>query len=48
MYRLGHASPQAALRYQHATQARDEVMAAAFDAHIGQAMSKPKPKDASI
>ncbi len=27
MYRLGHVSPQAALRYQHATRERDTVIA---------------------
>lgn len=32
MARLGHASPQAALRYQHATRERDEVIAAAIHA----------------
>jgi site-specific recombinase XerD len=30
MRRIGHASPAAALRYQHATNARDEVIAAAL------------------
>lgn len=34
MYRLGHASPQAALRYQHATKARDVAIADAMDALI--------------
>jgi len=34
MYRLGHASPQAALRYQHATKARDVAIADAIDALI--------------
>ena len=31
MARLGHASPQAALRYQHATRERDEAIAAGVD-----------------
>ena len=31
MYRMGHASPRAALRYQHATRERDEVIARALD-----------------
>jgi integrase len=31
MHRMGHASPRAALRYQHATRERDEVIAAALD-----------------
>jgi integrase len=30
MHRMGHASAQAALRYQHATRERDEVIAAAL------------------
>jgi hypothetical protein len=30
MYRMGHASPQAALRYQHATRERDQFIADAF------------------
>jgi len=31
MYRLGHASQQAALRYQHATRERDQAIAEALD-----------------
>ncbi len=31
MHRMGHASPRAALRYQHATRERDEVIARALD-----------------
>ena len=31
MRRLGHATPQAALRYQHATDDRDQVIAAGID-----------------
>lgn len=34
MYRLGHASPQAALRYQHATRERDVAIADAIDGLI--------------
>jgi integrase len=34
MHRLGHASPQAALRYQHATRARDTAIADALDRAI--------------
>jgi integrase len=34
MYRLGHASQQAALRYQHATQDRDRAIADALDGLI--------------
>jgi integrase len=35
MHRMGHASPRAALRYQHATRERDVVIATALD-HIIQ------------
>jgi integrase len=35
MYRMGHASARAALRYQHATRERDEVIAAALSELIG-------------
>src|SRR5581483_593243 len=31
MHRLGHASPRAALRYQHATEERDEAIADGID-----------------
>lgn len=41
MYRLGHASPQAALRYQHATKARDVAIADAMDVLITNG-SSPK------
>lgn len=34
MYRLGHASQQAALRYQHATAERDRAIADALDSII--------------
>jgi integrase len=34
MYRLGHASPRAALRYQHATAQRDAAIAEAIDAQV--------------
>jgi integrase len=34
MYRMGHASPDAALRYQHATQERDAAIAQALGALI--------------
>lgn len=37
MYRMGHASPDAALRYQHATQERDAAIAQALGALIGAA-----------
>lgn len=35
MHRLGHPSPQAALRYQHATRERDVAIAKALDVIIG-------------
>lgn len=35
MYRLGHASHQAALRYQHATGQRDRSIADALNLLIG-------------
>jgi integrase len=41
MYRLGHVSPQAALRYQHATRERDTVIAEAMGAMIRSARSVP-------
>lgn len=31
MHRMGHASARAALRYQHATSERDDVIARALD-----------------
>lgn len=39
MYRLGHASPQAALRYQHATRERDVAIAGAIDSLISRSLS---------
>jgi len=36
MYRLGHATNQAALRYQHATRQRDKAIAEAIDSLIDQ------------
>jgi integrase len=35
MYRLGHATHQAALRYQHATRQRDRSIADALDDLVG-------------
>ncbi len=34
MHRLGHSTPAAALRYQHATAQRDRQIAAAIDEHV--------------
>ena len=39
MHRLGHASPQAALRYQHATSERDVAIAKAIDHLIDPRLS---------
>lgn len=36
MYRLGHASPRAALIYQHATRERDIAISEAMNHHIAQ------------
>jgi len=41
MARLGHASPQAALRYQHAAANRDRAIADQLDAVIKQARRTP-------
>ena len=40
MHRMGHASPQAALRYQHATRARDTAIAQSLSALIEAASSR--------
>jgi hypothetical protein len=40
MHRMGHASPQAALRYQHATRARDTEIAQSLGALIEAASSR--------
>lgn len=42
MARLGHASPRAALRYQHAAQDRDRDIAARLDVLVDAASRKPK------
>ncbi len=42
MRRLGHATPQAALRYQHATDERDKALAAGIDALIRAAREQPE------
>jgi integrase len=36
MHRMGHASMRAALIYQHVTSERDQQIAAAIDAQIGE------------
>jgi hypothetical protein len=40
MHRMGHASPEAALRYQHATTSRDAELAAA----LGDLVKDAKPE----
>ena len=47
MYRLGHASPQAALRYQHATRERDTAIADAMGVMMRAAQSDPTEADDS-
>ena len=42
MHRLGHASPRAALRYQHATAERDEAIADGIDRLLGAAEHEPE------
>ncbi len=41
MHRLGHVSPQAALRYQHATRERDTAIANALDQVIRAGRPEP-------
>ena len=41
MARLGHASPQAALRYQHAASTRDRAIAEQLDAVVARAQRTP-------
>lgn len=41
MYRLGHATHQAALRYQHATRQRDRAIAEALDGLISPGVRQP-------
>lgn len=41
MARMGHASPRAALSYQHATRERDAVIAKALSDTIAQAVTTP-------
>jgi integrase len=44
MHRLGHASPRAALRYQHATRDRDVAIAEAMNQHIDGRKAEPEKK----
>ena len=45
MERMGHSSSRAALIYQHATQERDEVIAAGMGKLLRQARRKAKTAD---
>ncbi|HEX2699823.1 MAG TPA: hypothetical protein VHM89_06410 [Acidimicrobiales bacterium] len=47
MARLGHASPQASMIYQHAADDRDRRIAEGLDAMAGEAGSSP-PEAASV
>ena len=42
MSRLGHASAQAALRYQHATRSRDEAIATALSEMVSKVIGQPR------
>jgi integrase len=46
MYRIGHSSPQAALRYQHATQRRDRSIADGISRLITQQRPDDGPPEA--
>jgi integrase len=48
MHRAGHSSPAAALRYQHATEARDEAIAAAMAALAEPAKVVPLRKEGAL
>jgi hypothetical protein len=47
MHRLGHASPRAALRYQHATAERDEAIADGID-RILEASDNKDDQDTNV
>jgi len=42
MSRLGHASAQAALRYQHATRERDQAIADALSEMVSESIGQPR------
>lgn len=44
MYRLGHSSHQAALRYQHATKERDRAIADGINELVDERTSSPEPQ----
>jgi integrase len=48
MRRLGHASPRAALRYQHATEERDEAIADGIDRLLTTAIDEPQTNVATF
>lgn len=48
MHRLGHASPAAALRYQHATAKRDEAVADGIDRLLEAAKDEPAPRRSAV
>ena len=45
MERMGHASPAAALRYQHVMGGRDAAIAAALDELVAAATARSTPPD---
>ena len=47
MYRIGHSSPQAALRYQHASARRDLAIAAGIEDLIRLERAATRPEDPS-
>ncbi len=47
MARLGHASPRAALRYQHAAESRDREIAARLD-EVFAAVRNPPPSSIAV
>jgi hypothetical protein len=44
MVRMGHASPRAALSYEHATQGRDQAIAQALSEQINRAVTEAAAK----
>ena len=46
MERMGHTSPQVALRYQHVMAGRDQAIAAALDALVQAAATLPPETEA--
>ena len=48
MARLGHTTPNMAMRYQHATQERDAALAAKLGALFSAAESESEPKSVTV